>query len=272
MPRRQVKRFQTVAPTRAPATTTWPSCPPGATTIPAATVLATAVPVSAPTKFATAASRVRVSPSGMLDGDLLDDVGDVLAPVDAALEEGIDVLPLDDVDGLLLRGEEAGNGRPGDPVALVLEAVDLDPVALQALEAAQLGERLVDQLALLDDDTGLFDRLRGRPIDVVEDERVGRLLDEVEDVVEAADQAVDILAVEGRHKGGVEALADGVADLVALVLDGEELLGLPLRVLVGAEHRLQQARPVEHVGGILDEHVEEALFTGDEAETHWPQG
>ena len=41
-------------------------------------------------------------------------------------------------------------------VALVLEAMDLDPVLLQALEAAQVREGLVELLALLDDDCGLW--------------------------------------------------------------------------------------------------------------------
>ena len=92
--------------------------------------------------------------------------------------------------------KRSGDRLADELVALVLEAVDLDPVALEALEAAQVGERLVELLALLDDDRGLLDRDRGRRLDPVQDERVGDLLDEVEDVVETADQRVDVLAVE----------------------------------------------------------------------------
>ena len=48
--------------------------------------------------------------------------------------------------------EEIGDRLAPDPVALVLEAMDLDPVLVEALEAAQVAQRLVDLLALLDDE------------------------------------------------------------------------------------------------------------------------
>ena len=101
------------------------------------------------------------------------------------LEEAVDVLPLDDLDRVAAAGEEVRDRLAGELVALVLEAVDLDPVLLQALEAAQVRERLVELLALLDDDRGLLDGDRRRRLDPVQDERVGGLLDEVDDVVEA---------------------------------------------------------------------------------------
>ena len=123
--------------------------------------------------------------SGVLDGDPLDDVGDVLGLVDRRLEETVDLLPLHEVDRVLLVDEQAGDRGPDDPVALVLEPVDLDPVALEALEPLEVGERVVEQLDLLDDDRGLLDGDRGRRLDPVQDEGVGGLLDEVEDVVEA---------------------------------------------------------------------------------------
>ena len=66
--------------------------------------------------------------SGVLDRDPLDDVRDVLGLVDRRLEESVDVLPLDEVDRVLLVDEQPGDRGPDDPVALVLEAVDLDPV------------------------------------------------------------------------------------------------------------------------------------------------
>jgi hypothetical protein len=134
---------------------------------------------------------------------------------------------------------------------MVSQAVDLDPELLRAAERAQLAQRLVDELALLDDDAGLLDGLRRGPLDVVEQERVGRLLDEVEDVVEAADERVDVLAVEGRDEGRVQALPDGVAHLVAVVLHGHELPGQPLGLIEGAQHLLRDAGAPQDVGGVL---------------------
>ena len=66
---------------------------------------------------------------GVLDDDALDDVGDVLGRVDRALEDGEDVLPADHDHRVDAAGEERGDGVAVDPVAVVLEPVDLDPVA-----------------------------------------------------------------------------------------------------------------------------------------------
>src|SRR5687768_6511218 len=109
----------------------------------------------------------------VLDDDPLDDVGHVLALVDRALEERVDLFPLDDLDRVLAVREQARDRATGELVALVLEAVHLDPVALQVLEAAQLQERLMPLLGLAHDDGRLLDRDLGRAVDAVQDERVG---------------------------------------------------------------------------------------------------
>ena len=58
MPRRQVMRFQAIAPRSAAATMTWPAFAGRRRARPVAIVFATAVPVSAPTKFAVADMRM----------------------------------------------------------------------------------------------------------------------------------------------------------------------------------------------------------------------
>ena len=73
--------------------------------------------------------------------------------------------------------------------------------ALDAVEAAQVDERLVQLLAL----ATTIDAWRiavsvGAAI-AVQDERVGDLLDVVDDVVQAADERDDVLAVERRDEG-----------------------------------------------------------------------
>src|SRR5258706_10488756 len=47
----------------------------------------------------------RSSPSGLLDRDPLDDVGDVLALVDGLLQEGVDLLPADHLERFGTTGE-----------------------------------------------------------------------------------------------------------------------------------------------------------------------
>jgi hypothetical protein len=121
--------------------------------------------------------------------------------------------------------EELGDGLASDPVALVLEPMDLDPEGLHALEMAELLEPLGKLLTLADDDLGLLDGLWRRRVDVVEDAGVRDLLDEVQDVVQAADQGVDVLTVEWRDEGRLQLVTDLMADLGSGVLGVKQLAG-----------------------------------------------
>ena len=84
--------------------------------------------------------------SSVLDRDALDDVGGGLGGVDRLLEHGEDVLPADHDHRVDAVGEEGSDRVAGDPVAVVLEPVDLDQVPVEVLEPAQSGKRLL-QLA-----------------------------------------------------------------------------------------------------------------------------
>src|SRR5262249_4853203 len=179
--------------------------------------------------------------------------------------------PLDDLDRVAAAGEEVGDRLASELIALVLEPVDLDPVVLEAAEATQVLERHFELLALLDDDRRLLDCDGGWRLDPGQDERVGRLLDEVEDVVERADQGVDVLPIERRDERRFEPAPDLVADLVAAMLGVPDLTGSLLRRVVRAEHGFQQARRPRDVRRMLGAQVEEALFGGDEAESHRAQ-
>src|SRR5215510_3222041 len=68
--------------------------------------------------------------SGHLEGDALDDVEHVLAAVGDGLHRLVQLLPLDDLDGVRSPLEEGGQLVPQETVRLVLEAVDLDGVLL----------------------------------------------------------------------------------------------------------------------------------------------
>src|SRR5918999_387343 len=113
---------------------------------------------SARTTMATTATRPR---SGMLDDDGLHRVGDVLEAVERLLELLDDVLPHEHVAGRVLGVEvvEVGPGPAVQPVALVLQLVDVDQVVAQRLqlEPAQVAQAVggrpgapVDQPGLLD--------------------------------------------------------------------------------------------------------------------------
>ena len=108
----------------------------------------------------------------------------------------------------------------------------------------------------------------GRRVDLVEDAGVGDLLDEVEDVVEAADQLMDVLAIERRDEGVLQLVADVVADPVALALQVAELAREPLALVVGAEELLEQPGARQDVVGVVDEELEELLLARNERKAH----
>ena len=66
----------------------------------------------------------------------------------------------------------------------------LDPVAVEAVEALEPQERLVERLALASPTIDAWRiAVARRRLDPVQDKGVGHLLDQVDDVVETADQA-----------------------------------------------------------------------------------
>src|SRR5665213_2637836 len=143
-----------------------------------------------------AMTRSAVCPSGILDGDRLEDVGDILAAVEGVLEEGKELFELDDLERIRVTGEEVADGTTRGGVAEVFKAMNLDPVLLDALEPLELAHPI---LQLEDGGADQLDQLgcrrRDGP-DPVQHDRVADLLDVVEDVVQSRRQRVDVFAVE----------------------------------------------------------------------------
>ncbi len=123
-------------------------------------------------------------------------------------------------------------------------------------------------LALPGDEPSLLDGHRCRRRDAVQDAGVGHLLDQVNDVVKTADKERDVLPVDGRDERRLQLLTDAVAHLVAAVLELTQLGGQPLALPVVGKQLLEHSRGRQHIGRVLDEHVEELLFAGNEGEAH----
>src|SRR5438552_3973623 len=167
--------------------------------------------------------------SGVFEGHALDHVGDVLTAVDRVLEVVVDLLPLDDVDGIGAVVEEPGDGPAQELVALVLQAVDLRAVGAERLPVAQVAQaahRVADGLHGLDEHVRERAGLRLDRAELVEPDAFRGGLDQVQHVVHARDQAMHVVAVDRRDEGLMQALDHRVGDLVALVLDGLHALGL----------------------------------------------
>src|SRR3954451_3669458 len=100
------------------------------------------------------------SKSGLLDRDLLHDVGDLLERVDGTLERLDDVLQLEDLDRLVVATEELGERAPIALVTRVLQAVDLDPVLVEVDQRPKLRHRLRGDLRATLDHLELGEELR----------------------------------------------------------------------------------------------------------------
>src|SRR5215216_6307118 len=302
-PSHQVRKFQATAPT-SPAKTTASLTTDGSTVLP--TVLATAVwktrkatkttasrgvstrvettvaielaaswkplvksNTSARMTMVMTLSRAR---SGMLDDHGLHRVGHVLEVVQGLLQLLDDVLPHQQVAGRVLGVEvvQVGPGPAVQPVALVLQLVEVDQVGAQRLllEPAQVAQAVGGRPGRPVDQAGLLDHGLQRLRHLVEDQQVGRLLDGVEHVVELAGQGVDVLAVEGGDEGRVEPGVDGVGEPVTLVLGVDQALGLHLRVDEVLHHVQQVPGGVDEVGRDLVEQVEIGLFAGKDPQLH----
>src|SRR5438045_3162912 len=117
---------------------------------------------------ATTITRMRslfTRPSGVLDDDSLEDVGDPLRRVDRLLEPLVDVLPADHHHRVDAAVEERGHRLARDAVAVVLEPVDLDRVVRDVVEVPQARHRLGDLTARLEQDVGQPLRLLHRRLD-----------------------------------------------------------------------------------------------------------
>jgi hypothetical protein len=108
-------------------------------------------------------------------------------------------------------------------------------------------------------------RLLHRRLDLVEPEVVGDLVDEVDDVVEVADQGEDVLAVDRRDERRVQPLVDVMGDAVALLLADHDVARQVGAVGVVREHLVEQVGAADDVGGRFLEEVEEhAVLAGED--------
>src|SRR3954469_10222345 len=95
-----------------------------------------------PPKGACAHGSLRWRRSRFLDRDGLDGMGDVFEGVGSLLEPIGNLAELDHGEGVVVATEKTRQELAIDPVRLVLQAVDLDPVRLEVLQSLQPAHRV----------------------------------------------------------------------------------------------------------------------------------
>jgi hypothetical protein len=199
-----------------------------------------------------------------------DQVGDVLAVVGDDLEDVEDLLPLHDGEGVAFRVEQVLNGGLISPVRLVLDAIDLDGVRVHGPLLGQGVQGRMQRVGRRRHRSRQLARGRTHPIDPVEPDDRGDVIDRVHDVVERRGQRVQIFPIERRDKRPVQPLDRVVRERVAAMLGVLDFVrDRPVR-RIGRQHLLEQpgGRPdlVRH----LVELIEELLVARNkaEAQTH----
>jgi len=74
---------------------------------------------------------------------------------------------------------------------------------------------------------------------------------------------VDVLAVDRRHEGRIQALDDGVGDPVALLLGLEDVRSKPLVIRPLLQHVAQELRRAQRVLAAFGEQIEEDAVLRD---------
>src|SRR6266853_3370597 len=209
--------------------------------------------------------------SGILDDDTLDDIGHVLALVGDRLEVLVDLLQLDQLASIGLVAEELRHGRAQDLVRVGLQPVDLAADLHDFLGVAHVVEEIDRRLHFFgagDADIGKPLRLVGDLADVVEEHTLRYVLHQVEDVVHAGDELVDLVPVDGRDEGRVQELDRLVGDSVRPGLDGLDVVGAALGLARVVHNSFQLDRTLQDERGVLGEIGEEPAFVRHEASEH----
>ena len=174
-----------------------------------------------------------------LTDDAVEDVADVLAAVGGRFQVPVELLPLDDLDGILLVVEQLDDRFLVDDVALVFEPVDLLRRPGDDHLVAQRLHRLLDLRRLVGEDAGQLAHAGPDAIEPIELHQLGAVVDRVGHVVERQGQRVDVLAVDGGHEGAVQPQQHVARQVVAAVLDVVDLGGPVPERLVGSDHLLE---------------------------------
>src|SRR5258706_10227821 len=198
--------------------------------------------------------------SGAFEDDAFDDVGDVFALVDGGFDDFENLFPFDDLDGILLFVEELGNEGTAEAVTVVLVAVDFDAVLKGFLRCFQGADSNLNLSGRRNQDLDEIDGSVTDAVDAIEHKSAGSRVDQINHVVQAAAELVNVLTVKRRDESLIQLREEGVGNLVALVLDGFDDLHLLRHTGVVRQHFMQGVGPDMDIPCLFGEKVEETNF------------
>src|SRR5512133_250080 len=199
----------------------------------------------------------------VLQDHALDHVRHVLGAIGGRLDEIDDLLPLHDDERVVPALEQLRHGVAGQRVGLVLEEVHalagLEHDLRVLLHVPQAAHRLLHLERLRHQHRGEIPGLGEHLVDVVEAEPLGGRVGEVEHVVDAGEEPVDLGPIERGDELRVEPLEGPAGDVLGLVLAVLDGLALPGYVGDVVEEPLQLLRHLVHGRGLGLEFGEEVV-------------
>jgi len=138
------------------------------------------------------------------------------------------------------------------------------------LESIDTGR--LDFLGAGDADVGQALCLVGDRAEIVKKHAVRHVLHQVEDVVHAGDELVNLLTIQRGDEALVEQLNRLVGDSVGLALDRLDVMGADLELADVVQHRAQLDRALQDQRGVLGEIVEEPAFVRHQRANMEPLG
>src|SRR5688572_16955382 len=144
----------------------------------------------------------------VLQHDALERVPDVFAAVDRVLDVVVQLLPLQDFQRLRAATEELVHRRVVVVVPDALEVVDLDQLVAQLRELpalAQAVDRVLDGRRRRHEHVGLLQEVGLNVLHVKQRDAFRQRVDLVDDVVQLADELVDVLSIKRGDERAVEA-------------------------------------------------------------------
>src|ERR1700682_6447874 len=201
--------------------------------------------------------------------DAFDQVRDILALVRYRLEQLIDFLQLDDLLGVRFLAEKLGHRRVHDVIGFGFQAIDIGADFQDRVGIAHRFEfrhRLLDFGDACDTDFGQPPGLACDSAHVVEKQTLRDLLYEIEDIVHASNQLVNLVAIEGGDERLVQQRDRLVRDVVGLLFVALDVPAPQLEVADVLEQRLELGGGEDRKVGMLVEEIEELSFTAQKAD------
>src|SRR6266478_3385359 len=167
-----------------------------------------------------------------LQQDGFEYVGSVFGLVSRRFKDFVELLQLDEIDGVLFFFKQFGDGLARDLVGKILQTVDLDTVGHDVAAFFQQLHAFRKGIPLLHHQSCEFrSRLRWMR-DLIDHQALSGRVNKVQYVIQRTGQSMDIFAVKRSNKGLIELGKDGVRHVIALVLKIVQLLYSRFHVLV----------------------------------------